>query len=171
MADQEITRAPLTDKTRSLRLVACPRPFSVDRIDRQVTAGGSIADIMRETGLDPDPIYARVFIDDVLVPKAYWEKVRPKAGHTLTVRVIPTGSGGGKDVLRIVAMIAIIAAAIFLGPEFAGFLGFEAGTPGFLAASAAITAGTSIGGSLRMNACIPPPRSQPGPREELPRAA
>jgi hypothetical protein len=32
---------------------------------------GTVAELMCEAGLDPDPIYARVFVDDLLVPKAY----------------------------------------------------------------------------------------------------
>ena len=33
-------------------LVACPRPFSPDRIDRQVSAGGTIAAILSDLGLN-----------------------------------------------------------------------------------------------------------------------
>src|SRR4051812_13717487 len=96
-------------KGSSLRLIACPRPFSIDRIETTVEAGLSLADMMRQIGIDPDPVFARVFIDDQLIEKAYWERVRPKAGHIITVRVVPTGGPTGKNALRIVAMIAVIA--------------------------------------------------------------
>ncbi|WP_447979028.1 hypothetical protein [Candidatus Nitrospira bockiana] len=146
-----------------LRVIACPRPFSVDRIDVTVQAGGSIAQIMRERlGLDPDVMFARVFIDDRLVEKAHWERVKPKAGHVLTVRVVPAGGGSGKNILRIVAVIAVVVIAAATGNYVAGLSGVQALGPGVAAAiGAGTTAAVSIVAMLGVNALLPPPATDP----------
>jgi len=90
----------------TLRLIACPRPFSHLRIDRAVPVGGSIADIMDTLGLDPILVaHAHVWITDgamtadpVMVPRDRWGRVRPTAGAVVTLRVAPgKGGGGGKN--------------------------------------------------------------------------
>lgn len=148
-----------------VRVVACPHPFSVERIERQVSAGRSVAAILREIGLDHDPIHARVFLDDQLVPKAYWERVRPKPGHALTVRVVPTGGGGGgKDLLRIVAVLAVAALAIaapYLAPESWGLVTAQGG---LTLLGRGVAAGIGLAGAFAVGAHIPPPL----PRRQLP---
>ncbi len=142
-------------------IIACPRPFSTARIVRQVPAGATIAAMMREVGLNPDPLFARVFINDRLILKAEWEYATPKAGQFVTMRVIPTGGGGGgKDALRIVAMIGVVVAAAFTaggGLAGMGFLpeglamAFGSGTTAAYVAGA----GVSIFGSLHANTLLP----------------
>lgn len=139
-----------------VHLVACPRPFSTAQIVRQVPAGATIAALMRDIGLNPDPIFARVFIDDRLILKAEWEYATPKAGQLVTMRVVPTGGGGGgKDALRIVAMIGVVVASIFTagaaGAAVGGLLGVSAATGGAIAGAT-----VSIAGSLAIGALIPP---------------
>lgn len=115
--------------------------------------------MLREIGLNPDPIFARVFIDDQLVPKSEWEWAVPKAGQQVTVRVIPTGGGQGKDALRIVAMIGVITLAAVSagagGAPLGGFLGFT-GAAAQGIGSAIIASTVSIVGSLAVTALIPP---------------
>lgn len=124
-----------------------------------VEEGLPIGDLLRGIGLNPDPIFARVFIDGQLIPKAEWEWAVPQAGQLVTVRVVPTGGqGGGKDALRIVAMIGVIAAAMF-APAALGALGVGGLTTstGALTFQAALVSATvSIVGSLAVNALIPP---------------
>jgi hypothetical protein len=158
----EIVETPV----EALRLVACPHPFSTTRIDLTLPAGGTLADLMRVAGLNPDGLYARVFVDDVLFDRVWWPYVTPDPGQFVTVRVIPTGGGGGgggKDALRIVMMIAVVAIAIVAPYALAGSLGL--GT-GFLAAvggpitglaGVLIGAGLGIVGSLAINGLIPAP--------------
>lgn len=136
------------ETVNTVPVVVCPRPFTLDgRVIRRVPHGGTIADIMREFDLDPDRIPARVFLDDCLIEKAYWTRVRPKPNHSVSVRVIPMDSGGqSKDILRIVAMIGVLALAIFVPPAL--------GLAGPMAAFA--SAGIGLIGSLAVSALIPP---------------
>jgi hypothetical protein len=135
-------------------MVVCPRPFTFEgRQLRSFAPGQSIAQLMRHCGLDPDVIPARVFLDDQLIESAYWHRVKPKAGHLVSVRVIPEGGGQGKDVLRIVAMVGVIALAI-AAPWAAGLAGstlLASGTIG----GALLTAGVGIVGSLAMSGPVP----------------
>ncbi|ALA60200.1 hypothetical protein [Nitrospira moscoviensis] len=146
----------LVVRPKQVRLVACPRPFSVDRVDMRRPAGGTVADHMAAIGIDPDRVFARVFIDDRMIPTAEWERAKPAAGELLTIRVIPTGGQAeGKDVMRTVALIAVMVIAVaitqggvasLLGPAFqAGALGAQIGGSVF-----------AIGASLAVNGLIPP---------------
>lgn len=153
---------------QTVTLMACPRPFSSKRIECAMPEGSTIAAMLRAIGLNPDPLFARVFIDDRLILKAEWEYATPKANQLVTVRVIPTGGGGGKDALRIVAMIGVVAAAVFTaGGALAGAAGLIGGGSAWAGATAAgfgvgglgsTLAGVavSIAGSLAVNALIPP---------------
>jgi hypothetical protein len=155
---------PVEPGAQSLRVVACPRPFSVERVDKIVEAAQTVAGIMREVGIESDRVHARVFLDDVLVERAYWERVRPKPGHTLTVRVVPTGGGGGgKDPLRIVLQLVVIAAAVIATVLTAGALAPTLGAALAWGVGAAAGAAISIAGNLAINALIPPaaPRLTP----------
>jgi len=139
------------------RLIACPRPFSVDRIDKKVHAGATIAELLGGIGLDPDRIFARVFIDDRLIPSAEWQSTKPSAGQTLTVRVVPTGGqGGGKDALRIVAMIAVVALAVYTaGTSLPGSLAAFTGLSPAVS-QAIVLSSIAIVGQLAITALIPP---------------
>lgn len=138
------------------RLMMCPNPFSSDRIEATAPEGSTVAEMIRSAGMNPDPIFARVFIDDRLVEKAQWEHAVPRAGQLVTVRVIPQGGGqgGGKDVLRLVGMIAVMAVAIYVtSGGAAGLLGQGFGAGTFGAGLAGL--GTSVIGSLAMNERMP----------------
>lgn len=142
----------------TVRVLARPHPFSEARIERRLPAGRTVGDHLRAIGLNPDRIFARVFINDRLIPSAEWEYARPTAGEFVTVRVIPTGGdggGGGKDALRVVAMIAVVAAAAWVSGGASGLMTgmFAGGTVGAAVAGAAV----GIGLSLAMNAHIPAP--------------
>jgi hypothetical protein len=137
-------------------MIVCPRPFTLEgRTQKRMTPGMSIADMLLEFDLNPETLPARVFIDDQLVEKAYWHVVKPKANHLVSVRVIPQGGdGGGKDILRIVAMVGILALAIFVPPAIG------------LAGPMALFAGAGIGivGNLALSSLIPAPL----PRRSIP---
>jgi len=161
----------MTVDGNALRLIACPRPFSAERIDRAVPMGGSIADIMDSLGLDPILLaHAHVWITDgamtadpVMVPRDRWARVRPKAGAVVTLRVAPgKGGGGGKNPLRTILTIAVVAAALVLGPAVGAAMGLptEAVIFGQTINLAAAIGGAAITlvGNLIVNAIAPPPR-------------
>ncbi len=146
-----------------VRLIACKRPLSIetDRIDRMVLEGRTVAEHIRSIELDPDPLFARVFVDGQMVPKAEWEWTIPRAGQCVTVRVIPMGGdGGGKMAVRIVAMLAVVVTSFYTAGMAAGPLSSLLGvtsSAGISAVGAGIAASMTMAASLAMNAKIPPP--------------
>lgn len=135
------------------RLVMCPRPFSTDRIEAKLPEGLTVSEMILAAGINPDPIWARVFIDDRLIEKAQWDYAKPAAGQLVTVRVVPMGGGGDANkALRLVGMIAVMAVAIWVTGGASGMMTgpFAAGTFGAGAAGLA----TSIIGSMEINRLI-----------------
>ena len=90
------------------------------------------------------------------VPDALWRRLIPKTGDQVIIRARVLGGGGGGKILRTVAMIALVVTAAWAagayGAAFGAFLGASAAT-----GSALISAGIMIGGSLLINALLPPP--------------
>ncbi|MCW5698291.1 MAG: hypothetical protein KIT00_00425 [Rhodospirillales bacterium] len=160
-----------------VRLLACPRPFSSQRIDHMVPVGGTVADIIAGTGMDPVLTdNALVWLCDeamtrepVLVVQKHWHRVRPKPGTVLTVRVVPQGGGGGggKNPLRVVLTIAVVAAAFVLGPALGVAMGLSTnatilGVSGINLAAAVGGGLITMVGNLLINAVAPPPRPKLG---------
>ncbi len=132
-------------------MIVCPKPFTMEgRTQKRMRPGMSIADMLMEFDLNPETLPARVLIDDCVVEKAYWHVVKPKAHHFVSVRVIPEGGGNqGKDILRIVAMVGVLALAIaapYAAPVGWGLVGSWTG--------AALTAAVGIVGSMGPNTLI-----------------
>jgi hypothetical protein len=146
----------------TVRVVACPRPFSVERIDRTAPAGATVAELLDLAGVHPAMMQlAHVHIGDIEIDRRYWHRVRPKEGQTVTIRVAP--AGGGKNPLRTVLTIGVIAASAWAGGAFGTplaigmFGGMGPATAGQVSlASALITAGTGLAGPLAANVLEPP---------------
>jgi len=158
-----------------IRLIACPHPFSIQRVDRLSPHGRTIREILEGAGIGLHAgINARVMVEDELVPELLWDTHVPHAGSLVTVRVVPMGGGsGGKDPLRTLLTIAVIAAAAWAGPFVAGAEMFAAG--GSLAgmggiAGAITSAGVTAVGMLAVNAIAPPPQPALGTRSGTGRA-
>ncbi len=155
----------MQEPATTVPIVVCPRPFTMEgRTMKRLRPGMSITEMLLEFDLNPETLPARVFIDDCLIEKAYWHRVKPKANHLVAVRVIPEGGGQGKDVLRIVAMVGVIALAIaapYLAPVGWGLVGSLSG--------ALLTSTVGIVGALAVNGPIPfplPMRSVSVPMED-----
>jgi predicted phage tail protein len=84
---------------------------------------------------------------------AIWKDVKPAPGDMITLTRIPEGGDGAKNILRIVALIAVAVFAAWAAPFIAGALGLGAGA----AAVAGVTAAIAVGGSMLVNALLPPP--------------
>ena len=129
---------------------------SVHVIDAGMTVGGLLLDcgIAEDRWADgpeiriggqvvPAEVFAiRVIGEDDIVSVIRW----PQGGGG--------GGGGGKNPLSIVLTIAVMVAAIYLGPIAAVAMGYaEAGT-----AAAMATAGIALAGSVLINTVIPAPK-------------
>lgn len=137
-----------------VRVIARKRPFSSDLVERSFEPGVTLNTILSGCGLDPDVVPARVCIDGDVIEDAYWETTVPAAGQLVTVRVVPQGGNNqSKDILRIVAMVGVLALAI-VAPYAAGALGMTFLSAGMGAAF--LTAGIGLAGSLLVSALIPP---------------
>ena len=105
-----------------------------------------------------DPIlrhHAHIFLDGALVPRAEWQNVTPEIGQQVTIRVVPTGGGGGKNPLRVILSIAVLIVGTAFGGPLGAALGFASGS----AVGAAIgTAIITTAGGLLINAIVPPPQ-------------
>ncbi len=147
------------DLRGSVSVRAATNPFGVDKVDIQVPEGLTIAQIFAI--VQPDPIlraHAHVFIGGHYIPQEHWTRVRPKAGVNISIRAFasPRGGGGngsGKNILRSVLIIAVVAAAVFLGPAVGGLVA----PAGFLGMSSAGVGQYLIGmvGMLAVNALVP----------------
>jgi|GEM_PF-913400 len=149
---------PATGKQGRVTVSLAPHPFAVERIQARMPAGGTVAGILAGFAGDAAALpHAHAYIDGAYIPRDKWHAVRPKAGTVLTLRVVPMGSGGGKNPLRTVLSLALIAASPMIAAGIAGALGVTAGAA-FMGISAAriITAGVNLLGRLALNALAPP---------------
>lgn len=108
---------------------------------------------------------AHIYIGDNYIPRKHWARVKPKPGALVSVRAIVAPQGGGaqgKDIMRSVLLIAVMAAAIAFGPALGAAFGL-AGAFGASVGQAVI----GIGGMLLVNALIPP-RTAPSQAAESP---
>lgn len=150
-----------------LRVVACPHPFSTERIDLCLPAGGSIADILKAVNIPLDVgIDARVFIDDFFIERDRWKEVHPEEGHVLSVRVIPGKGRGGKMVLGLVLSIALVAAGAAAGFAIGG-AAFGSGPValGLTGAQIGMAVGGMVGSfvsQILVSAIAPPPKPKMG---------
>lgn len=138
-----------------LQVITRRMPFGAQPIRSEIAAGLTLQNIVGLVASLSDP-NIRAFINDVEVPRSSWHLVRPRPGRRVLVSAVPRGGGGGKDVVRVVAALAIVAAAAAAGGPLAGALGYAKGTTAFGIASAVISGAVAIGGTLAMNALIPP---------------
>ena len=135
------------------RLIARPDPLSTGRIDLAMPEGSTVAEMVAAAGLEiPAWANAHLFIDDLYVPRDRWHLVRPRAGRTVSLSVVPSG-GGGKNPLRVILQIAVLAAVAIFAPQLApAFEGFLSAKAAFNLASGVI----GLAGSLLVNAIAPP---------------
>jgi len=144
----------MTGNTNMIDVAIVPHPFAVERIHHAIEPGRTVADIIGH--LQPDAglaRYAHVYLDGDYVPQGQWPRVTPKAGATLSIRLVPMGGGGGKAVFSVVLTVALMAATDGLAASLggAGFMGLNLG-------AGSIRAGLNLLTRLVINALAPPPK-------------
>ena len=132
-----------------VRVLAQQHPFRSETVWAEFDAGATVAQLVGD-----DAAYSlQVTIGGHDVPRALWPHVRPKPGVVVYIRAYPQGGSGGK-ILRTVAMVAVMAAAMWvIGPGAAAF-DLTAGSFG----ATVLGVGVSMLGSLLVNALLPPPQ-------------
>ena len=143
---------------KQVQLVACLRPFSSERLTHISPYGKTISEMLDEVGATSDVV---VVVDGFAVPQELWKSYIPAPESIVTVRAVPShGGGDGKDILRTVAAIAVVAAAGWAAPQVVSLLGMEAYTAAgaWTVATKAAMVTLSTAGMLALNALIPPPQ-------------
>ena len=148
---------------RPVHVLALPSiDYSRGRVDMTVSEGMTVAEMVAATfpDLSVDRLsMVRVAIGDWVIDDRFWQRVKPKPGMSVVIRIIPQG-GALKSVLSVVVSVAAIALGQFyVGPLLAGALGFTAGSIGAGAVSAVATAAFAFAGNALLNALIPAARN------------
>ncbi len=111
-------------------------PFTHEKTPLQVAAIGNLVDTIDNSGLTfPAGVHATILLNGEVVPQEEWETTVPKPGDAIVVKLIPQGGGGGKNILRAVMTVALIAGTWGTGTLFAG--AWQGGMGTFLAGGAA----------------------------------
>lgn len=153
--------------TSPIQVLAASKPLPLGPldIDAYVPPGANVLEILRKTVpemLDIPGLSVWVAKPDELesarpVPSRYWTQVRPKPGMVVVAGIVAGkgGGGGGKSVVRMVASIAVMVAAFYVGgwvgaqpwAQSFNILGGKFNMLGMLA-----SAGTPMMGSVLVNA-------------------
>lgn len=144
----------LAKRDEQVTLQVCPHPFMMRRDTLYVNPGTSLKEIMLSTGLSVSPIIdTRVFVNDLLVVREDWDKVCPRDGDLVAIRVVPHGGGGGKSIFRWLLTIVVMVVAWYAGAAL-GAMGGGAGLFGI--GATAWTGIIGMVGMLAVNAIFPP---------------
>lgn len=121
-------------------------PFTHEKTNLQVAAIGNLIDTIDNSGLTfPAGVNCVILLNGEVVPKEDWESTFPQVGDTITLKLIPQGGGGGKNIMRAVMTIALIAgtwgtAGLVAGTwQGVGASVFGAGTWGAVGTNMALT--------------------------------
>ena len=152
-----------------VKMTAVTHPFKVERQDLELPEGLTIDQMLDSTSLEP--VHKKnmvVFVRGERIPSNYWKKYKPKKNVLVEVRTfpIPRGGGGdegGKNPLRTILTIAVIAFAAWAGPALAGaLLGAQGAaalglstTMAFNVAASVLTSVIAGAGMLLVNAIAP----------------
>lgn len=125
-------------------LVVTPHPVTLqgqrvlDAVAAEFQLGDTLADMLARHDIHAGQQWV-VTIGGVPVPDHQWHLVRPKHGHLIEARRVPN-----KDVLRIIAVVALSYFTLGAGGIGGGsFLGLT-GAAGYIAAGAAFLAGSLV---------------------------
>lgn len=139
------------------RIIGCPNPFTAKCVDGWcpdgLTVREAVASIAKASGIPAGwAKHAHIWINGRKVPRDRWDEVQVREGQLLNFRIVPGKSGGGsggKNPLRMVMSIAIMAAAWYAGPAL--LMGTQAGA---MFANGALAMGMSVGTGLAVGSAV-----------------
>ena len=126
---------------------------SKDALQLQIESGVNLQEIINRSTI-PEPLHDAVvlYVDGELKERECWDAEILEENQTVTVAVVPRGGGDtGKSILRIVAVIAVLVVAPYMGAFGTLMLSGGAGM------QTALTLGFSALGMMAVNALIRPP--------------
>ena len=145
-------------------VVSLPHPLRADAKEVSVAAflpNETLGAYIDRVGLRiaKGPVY--VWHNGYRVPEALWTRLIPRNGDQIVIRARMQGGGDGSKILRTVAMVALVVVAAWAGATYGASLGSAIGVSAEVG-GALISAGVMIGGSLLINALLPPPKPTMG---------
>jgi predicted phage tail protein len=148
----------VTDFSRTATLIEVFNPFDVSDQRREIVPlrdGVKILDMV-----PADKTHLAVSINGELLEREDWDVRAVLEGDYVVLCPVPAGGGGGKNVLRMVALIAIAIVAPYAA---VGMGGAVMGSVGALSTIGMVTtAAITIAGSMMVNALLPIDQSLPG---------
>jgi len=147
------------DRHEVTPLITIPHPWDVS--GRQFFAaefqlGETLGAYVQRHGIALPRFDFDVWHNGHRVPGALWMRLIPRVGDQVIIRARqPAGGGGGGKVLRTVAMVALVVVAAWAAGAYGAALG-TALSVSTATGSALISAGIMIGGSMLINALLPP---------------
>lgn len=151
---------------KEIKVVSLPNAFSFYKTKSHFPEKTRLSEIVKSS-LKNDKLLenANVWISDkelkcepLYIKAKDWENVIVKGDTLVTIRACPTGGGGGKDPLKLVLTVALIAAAAWAAPSLAAY---ATGTAVGKASATAVyfaTGSIMLVGTMAINALIPPPK-------------
>ncbi len=140
-------------------MIVTARPYAFSSPDYlEVASGSTVAEIVRDVHLNagvPESwrSSALVMIDGEVIEYHRWAIFVPRVGANVVVSTsLYGGGGGGKNPLRSLLSIAVIAAASWAGPAAFGAAGFFGKSR---VGAALVSGGVMAGGMLLVNAIAP----------------
>lgn len=156
----------MQNEENGVQVIAAPHPFRVARVNFVTTEGSTLSEILAQA--QPDAFlrrFAHIFVNDKLIPFCDWDDYIPNASDIVTIRVIPQGGGGGgKNPLKTITTIGIIAASFAFGPAVGATVLHGVGL-GMQGLGLTTAVGRIVIGGLGMvlsNALVPTKSSNPG---------
>lgn len=148
---------------RAPALVHLPHPLTTDGRHvhlAEFLKDETLGEYLKRQGVSLPRGAVSLWCNDIPVPSENWHMLMPYPGDRIVLRTAVEGGGGGGvgKVLRTVAMIAIVVAAVYTGQFYGATLATSLGTTA-ATASALVQAAVMIGGSLLVNALLPPPKA------------
>jgi sulfur carrier protein ThiS len=137
-----------------IRMTAVVHPFKSAKKLLEFKEGTTVKDMIVYAQPEAEKIrHAVIFINGRVIPRKLWAEYKPKASELVEARVCPIprggGDGGGKNVLRFVLTIAVVALSVWAGGIVGAWIGTAAGW------AAGATAVFATVGMLAVNALCP----------------
>jgi len=145
--------------TPNVRVIACPSPFSVQKVEARFECGPSLGALLSEMGVEPaHGTTIRVLLDDLVIKLEDFYSVYPQPGQVVTARVVPQDPVTIGVLLSAAAQAAAAAStfagAVGLGGALSGFAGFATGLAGAAGLSGLGITAVSLGAQILGGAAI-----------------